>query len=72
MVSEHSLVEFLGPPPPAITPEQDTIVRAQIAARYPHDESTRLDLEEILLGKISHRSAMVEPLSYSDLKRLAA
>lgn len=35
MVSEHSLVEHLGPPPQPITPTQEAAVRRLLAEAFP-------------------------------------
>lgn len=50
VVSDNSLVEALGPPPAAITTEQETIVRKMIADRYPNDSSAavRAEMEAML------------------------
>lgn len=50
IVSDNSLVEGLGPPPPAITAEQEAKVRKLIEEAFPNDSSApiRAEMEAML------------------------
>jgi len=51
IVSDNSLVEALGPPPPAITEDQERIVKKLISEAFPNDSSAsiRAEMEKMLL-----------------------
>ncbi len=78
MVSEHSLVEFLGPPPPKVTPEQEAAVRARITRSFPTDDpsdvTARGEIEAMLFSKprYDNIAGLVQPVSFKGAREARA